>query len=93
MTSKIKICYNVKSSCQTDHFPPSRGVFCVYLRSSQLFLMLSNELYKEILKAYKESGSELYDAMFLTADDNYVGGYKHRDTFTPYRSQSILNDF
>ena len=55
--------------------------------------MLSNELYKEILKEYKETGSELYDSMFLTADDNYVGGYKHRDTFTPYRSQSILNDF
>ena len=57
--------------------------------------MLSKELYKEILKAYKETGSELYleDAMVLTADDNYVGRYKHRDTFTPYRSQSILNDF
>ena len=57
--------------------------------------MLSNELYREIIKAYKETGSELYleDAMVLTADDNYVGRYKHRDTFTPYRSQSILNDF
>jgi len=57
--------------------------------------MLSKELYREIIKAYKETGSELYleDVMFLTADGNYVGRYKHRDTFTPYRSQSILNDF
>lgn len=50
------------------------------------------ELYEEILKEYKESGSELCDDMFLS-EPNYVGGYQHNNPFTPYRSQSILNDF
>ena len=54
--------------------------------------MMTIELYEEILKEYKESGSEQCDDMFLS-EPNYVGGYKHNNPFTPYRSQSILNDF
>ena len=59
---------------------------------SIFFLMMTIELYEEILKEYKESGSEQCDDMFLS-ESNYVGGYKHSNPFTPYRSQSILNDF
>ena len=54
--------------------------------------LYTKEIYEEILKDYKDSGYELFDEMFLT-QFTYVGGYNHTNPFTPYRSQSILNDF
>ena len=42
---------------------------------------LTEEIYDEILKEYKETGQELFDDMFLLAlaessFDNNLGGYK-----------------